>query len=148
METRLASGRPFSVVLVDLDKFKEVNRFMATWKATVLPAWGDCWKQSAAVERGGRSRRRIHYSNPELHRAGADSFPKIAVVDATDPILSGHRFRVASASPASLAGSAWRISFALRSGDVISKHAGEPVFKVSFRSDEGAPSNADDRVLR
>ena len=36
------SGRPFSVVLIDLDKFKEVNDTSATWKAT----W--CWRAWAA----------------------------------------------------------------------------------------------------
>ena len=139
------SGRPFSVVLVDLDKFKEVNDTMGHLEGDlVLARFGrlleqKC-RQSNVVARYGGDEFIILMPETGIEQAHILS-ERLRLWVATDPMLSEHRIS-GSFGVASFPSHGFSVEDIIRMADegmYISKHAGgNRVSKVELSaSDEG-----------
>jgi diguanylate cyclase (GGDEF)-like protein len=139
------SGRPFSVVLVDLDKFKEVNDTMGHLEGDlVLARFGrlleqKC-RQSNVVARYGGDEFIILMPETGIEQAQILS-ERLRLWVATDPMLSEHRIS-GSFGVASFPSHGFSVEDIIRMADegmYISKHAGgNRVSKVELSaSDEG-----------
>lgn len=139
------SGRPFSVVLVDLDKFKEVNDSMGHLEGDLVLArvgrlLEQKCRQSNVVARYGGDEFIILMPETGIEQAQILS-ERLRLWMATDPMLSEHRIS-GSFGVASFPSHGFSVEDIVRVADqgmYISKHAGgNRVSKVElFGSDEG-----------
>src|SRR6266436_4486020 len=139
------SGRPFSVVLVDLDKFKEVNDSLAHLEGDLVLArvgrlLEQKCRQSNVVARYGGDEFIILMPETGIEQAQILS-ERLRLWMATDPMLSEHRIS-GSFGVASFPSHGFSVEDIVRVADqgmYISKHAGgNRVSKVElFGSDEG-----------
>ena len=139
------SGRPFSVVLVDLDKFKEVNDTMGHLEGDLVLArvgrlLEQKCRQSNVVARYGGDEFIILMPETGIEQAQILS-ERLRLWVATDPMLSEHRIS-GSFGVASFPSHGFSVEDVIRLADqgmYLSKHAGgNRVSKVElFASDEG-----------